>query len=65
LTVLLVVAVGGFLFAFQQRATAQRERDTAISNQIIDQNERNIAQNERDIAILNQLTAQLSTCAPP
>ena len=40
LTALLMVAVGGVLFAFQQRATAQSERDTAIFNQITAQADR-------------------------
>jgi WD40 repeat protein len=40
LTALLVVAVGGFLFAFQQRHTAQIQRDTAIFNQITAQADR-------------------------
>ena len=40
LTTLLIFAVGGFLFAFQQRATARSERDTAIFNQVVAQADR-------------------------
>ncbi|MGH3719067.1 MAG: WD40 repeat domain-containing protein [Pseudonocardiaceae bacterium] len=40
LIALLVIAVGGGLFAFQQRATAQSERDAAIFSQITAQADR-------------------------